>query len=148
MPKLHRCCDLIFMVISLMPLRLSWMSWLIAHYRHQNIWSLIPSWHDVFFFFFKFVLFIAYVCFGGFCGFSCLCYCTGHSCDLAVSVKELQAQECFDPRERFNTEQCLSGTENLAREETEIYGVIACCPRWTSMPASKQPTSEVRKELN
>ena len=54
------------------------------------------------------------------------------------------AEDCFDPRERFQTEQCLSGTEHLAREELEIYGVVACCPRWTKTAKHpKQPTTQV-----
>ena len=28
--------------------------------------------------------------------------------------------DCFDPRERFDTERCLSGAESVAREEPQI----------------------------
>ncbi|CAK9070897.1 unnamed protein product [Durusdinium trenchii] len=47
--------------------------------------------------------------------------------------------ECFDPRERFRTQRCLSGVDHLARGEEEIYGVVACCPKWgQSAPTEAQ----------
>lgn len=40
----------------------------------------------------------------------------------------LAALECFDPRERFGTNRSISGALAVAREENEIFGIVACCP--------------------
>eukprot|EP00439_Symbiodinium_sp_Y106_P027924 s21_g3.t1 len=38
--------------------------------------------------------------------------------------------DCFDPRQRFATNRSFSGLPDRQTEEAEIYGLIACCPRW------------------
>ncbi|CAJ1407309.1 unnamed protein product [Effrenium voratum] len=55
--------------------------------------------------------------------------------ELSERPLEPARLDCFDPRERFDTERCLSGAESVAREEVEIYGVVACCPKWGQEPA-------------
>eukprot|EP00927_Polykrikos_kofoidii_P031169 TRINITY_DN26832_c0_g4_i1.p1 TRINITY_DN26832_c0_g4~~TRINITY_DN26832_c0_g4_i1.p1 ORF type:complete len:949 (+),score=92.72 TRINITY_DN26832_c0_g4_i1:242-2848(+) len=39
-----------------------------------------------------------------------------------------EALECFDPRQRFGTSRCVSGSPSVEREEREVFGVVACCP--------------------
>jgi len=55
-----------------------------------------------------------------------------------------RAMECFDPRHRFNTKRCLSGSPAVEREESEIYGVVACCPA----PATEIHMEKPRQRFN
>merc|ERR1712222_314423 len=50
-----------------------------------------------------------------------------------------RALDCFDPRSRFGTVRGLSGVKELEREESEIYGVTACCPlpRYASLQSMR-----------
>eukprot|EP00933_Yihiella_yeosuensis_P073552 TRINITY_DN8225_c0_g1_i5.p1 TRINITY_DN8225_c0_g1~~TRINITY_DN8225_c0_g1_i5.p1 ORF type:complete len:182 (-),score=41.83 TRINITY_DN8225_c0_g1_i5:63-608(-) len=61
---------------------------------------------------------------------------------LRAAAPPPEAIECFDPRERYGTERCVSNATSVNREEQEIYGTIACCPRSSRHVAAEGVNSD------